>query len=107
MFINQANLFGRLIEGLVIAAKRGCITGIKRRAHVKAIQPHLIRVPLLVPEPAIKCARLCVQLLPQNGGRLLITFLVRQRPQREHGLAGIERVQLIFLRPVTLNAAIR
>ena len=66
-----------------------------------------MRVSLLVPEPAVAGARLGVELLAQQRGGLLITLVMGELPERQHGLARIDVVEAVILRLVTVDFSVR
>jgi hypothetical protein len=66
-----------------------------------------VRIPLLVPEPAIGRARLGVQLPAEQRSGLLIALIMRDLPEGQHRFAGIDGIELIFRNFVALDAAVR
>ena len=44
------------------------VFGNKRRTHVEAIQPHLVRIDLLVPEATLRCPRVGLILFEEMPG---------------------------------------
>ena len=63
------------------------ILRIKRLGHVQTVQPHLMRIPLFVPEPAIAGARLGLELFSQQSRSLLIPLFMGELPEIQHRLA--------------------
>ncbi len=68
VLIHQQDLVHHVIEdgGFI---EHPAVVGEKRRAHVEAVEPHLKRIPLFVPEPTIACPRLVRKLSAQDPGR--------------------------------------
>ena len=83
------------------------ILGIKRRAHVNAVEPHLVRITLLVPEAALAGAGLGLELFAQKTGGLLVALFVRQAIERQHGPAGINIVEVVVLQSVAPDLPLR
>ncbi len=72
----------------------------------KPIQPHLVRIDLLVPEAAAGCARLVAELAAQQfeGGSIApITGAVIEGEQQ---LAWVDLIEVEFTHPVGANFAI-
>ncbi len=61
MLIHEGELVNNIVEngGLI---ENQCILSAKRLGHIKAIQPHLLRIDLLVPETPAFRARLLAEL---------------------------------------------
>jgi hypothetical protein len=94
--VREQDLLGDIVEigGLV---EVGGVLGVERAGHEEAVEPHLVRVNLLVPEAAAGGARLLAELVAQGlqgnavavGGRLLV--------EREEDFAGRDRVEGVIL----------
>ena len=76
----------------------------ERRRHVDPVRPHLMRIDLLVPEAAVRGARLGHQLRAQRVQHLAIALLLGGVPgfgqQREQHLAHVHVVQDVLVRLV-------
>ena len=74
MTFHQDELLRDVVEVGVFV--KGCgILGTKRFGHEKAVEPHLRRVDLLVPEAAIGSARVSFQLFAQERGGFAVFFV--------------------------------
>ncbi len=73
------------------------IFGIKGSSHVEAVEPHLVRVDLLVPETALRSSGLGFELLPECMDHLLIYRIPRQVVEQEDHLAGVYMVKVVVL----------
>ena len=78
----------------------------ERRAHVQAVEPHLIRVPLLVPEAAFLGARMLAHLLAQELDGLAVLFVLRLRVEQEQRLAGVDAVDVVLVLVVRADRAV-
>jgi len=64
---------------------------------LQAVEPHLMRVTLLVPETA-SLVRGCVSsCLRSKSAAFLVAFVFVKLVQRQHRLAGVDVVELVFL----------
>ena len=104
---NNADLLRNIIEYGCWLAEKARILGIERRAHIKTIKPHLAWIPLLVPEPALACARLSGELFTQQSGRLLVAIFFRNLVKRQNGLARVNVVEVVILCGITLYLPVR
>ena len=60
-----------------------------------------------MPEAALAGAGLRLELLPQQDGGLSVALLIREAMERQHGLAGIEVVEVVVLQPVAPDLPLR
>ena len=72
------------------------IFGIEGHGHIQAVQPHLVRVNLFVPETAFRIAGLVQQLPVQLFNRLEIFIFRGDTHQLEQGPSGTDMVQGII-----------
>jgi hypothetical protein len=68
VLVDEEDLTGDIVEGGGVGEGLA-VGGEEGRAHVEAVEPHLVRVTLLVPETALAGARLLGELLAQGGER--------------------------------------
>jgi hypothetical protein len=69
--IDQHELFHHLVVKGGLVEETG-VLGEKRRGHVKAVQPHLVGVPVLVPETSLARARVFAHLLAERFDGLAV-----------------------------------
>ncbi len=90
VLLDQRDLFDDLVVGRRIV-EGAAELGQERRGHVRAVEPHLIRINLLVPEAAVHGARLRFELALQEPQRLGVALALlgvgRARGQPEQQLA--------------------
>ena len=70
---------------------------IKRRTHIDTVQPHLVRIHLLMPESAILIARMSVELAAQQVESFPVLLLLRLLIDAEQELARIQTVYVILM----------
>ena len=72
------------------------IFGIERLGHVKPVEPHLMRIDLLVPESAVVVAGLLPQLREERVERCFIAHVARTVVQREQRTPRTNVVEIVF-----------
>ena len=82
------------------------VLGVKRFAHVEAVEPHLRRVDLLVPEAAFGSARMCLQLFAEEGGGFPVFFLAGGFVKEEEIAAGKNVIDVVLVERVGANGAV-
>ena len=92
------------VGGHVLAVATA-IFGHERRAHVEPVEPHLVRVDLLVPESALARARMGAHLCPQQVGGLAEALFVGLVVEVEQELARVDVVDVILGRVVVEDGA--
>ena len=88
---------------LVVA---GLVLHVEGLGHVGAVQPHLPRVDVLVPEVALFGAGLGGQLAADGLDGLAVLFIPKDIVQGEQVLALIHVIQIVLLGVVGLDGAI-
>ena len=76
------------------------ILGVERLGHVQSVEPHLVRVDLLVPEAPVGVAGLLLQLGVERVERHLIAHVARAVVQFEKGAPGTDVVEVVFRLPI-------
>ena len=77
------------------------ILGVERLGHVQPVEPHLVRVDLLVPESPVGVAGLRLQLGVERVERHLIAHVSRAVVQFEKGASGTDVVEVVFRLPIS------
>ena len=75
--------------------------------HVEAVQPHLVRVDLLVPEAAVGIARLLLQLHEERIQHLPVTRLARAVVELEERTPRADVVEVVLRLAVGQHLAVR
>lgn len=103
---DQRHLLCRQIRPLHLAEGHGKFRQ-KRAGHVNAVQPHLLRVELFVPEAALRRRRLTLDLLDEAAAGLFILRLARrlEQPRAVRPMQIISRLYLSGL--IGQNLAVR
>ena len=79
------------------------IFGIEGLRHIKAVQPHLLRIDLFMPETALFCAGLAAELAVKGVHSPAVFLLAGEIIQGEKGPAGADMVQRIVALLVFVN----
>ena len=82
------------------------ILGIERFAHVDTIEPHLLRITLLMPEAAISDAWLVLQLQEERIHHLAITLLARAFIEFKERTSRADVVDIILLASIAPHRAV-
>ena len=69
---------------------------VERSSHINAVQPHLMRVNLFVPEAAIRIARLPFELAVKQIERFLILRILRLLINTEKDFTGVDTVETVI-----------
>jgi hypothetical protein len=108
--LREQHLLDRVVERRRLPEHRR-VAGQERRRHVDAVGPHLMRVDLLVPEAAVRRARLRGELRAQRDQRLAVALPIGGvagfGAEREQHLAHVDVVEHVVVRVVALDGAAR
>jgi hypothetical protein len=100
VLFGEQDLFGHVVEEGRLA-EGGAVLGEKRGSHVDTIEPHLVRVDVLVPKAALFGAGMTAHLAAQKFESFLVTLLVRRvfriGVEDEKDLARVDVVDVVRL----------
>ena len=95
------------VDAALHLVEAGLVLHVERLCHIGAVQPHLPRVDVLVPEVALLGAGLGEQLAADGVDGLAVLLVPVDVVQDEQVLALIHVVQIVLLGVVGLDGAVR
>src|SRR2546430_12905713 len=103
--LHPNELLRDIVEGCVLVKGRG-VLGVERLAHVQAIEPHLVRINLLVPKATLMRARLRLQLFAQQIGSLLVFLLFSYPIERQQKFSFVDIIEVVVVQLVGFDRAL-
>ena len=104
MLPHVPDLAGRI--GIISLAEVLFIQRLEYLGHIDAVQPHLVRIDILVPVVAGRGPRLFPQRFPQDIRSLPVLFLSGLLIQFKQHPAFVDVVQSVLLRVICLDGAV-
>src|SRR5947209_1450527 len=105
MTFHQYELVRNVVEVRVFMKRRGVLC-IERLSHVEAVEPHLRRINLLMPEAAFRSARVSLQLLAQSISSFLVLLLFSHLVKQKQDSTVKYIVQVVVIEFVGANRSI-
>ena len=105
MFLRQLDLLDDFLISLRLVVAVSVFRQV-RHAHIDAVQPHLVRIDLLMPETSVLVPGLPVELGTNQVQSFLILRVFRLLVDAEQDLARIDAVEAVFLYLVLLDGAV-
>ena len=97
VLLHEHKLLGDVGEFLGMVRDR-CVFRAEGLGHIKAVEPHLVGIALLVPIAAFDVAGLCAKLVPEEGGGGEVALVLRDAVEEEKLAAEKDVVELMLLR---------
>ena len=107
VFFDQGELPGNIIKVFRLLIEN-FVFSVKRRGHVQTVEPHLVRVSLLVPKAVLLCAGLAGELSAERVGgfTVLVATGFGLLTQRQQHPSARHIIEVVFIDAVRADAAI-
>ena len=106
MLVGQAQLPYGVVDALRALARRQRVFEVKGRRHVQPVEPHLLRIAFLMPETAIRRARLLTELPAQRIGGGAIPRIARLLIEEQELFAVADIIQIEGIVGVIADASL-
>ena len=106
LLIDKLELHDSVVQALLKAAEAQAVADSERSLHVQAVEPHLVRITLLVPESAGGGPWLCFKLLHEHINSCLVFLLAGQIVDAEHDVAHPDLIHAVCFKIICADNSV-